>query len=216
MLSCSWATLKTSKNCQRIRYGANTTVILWMLFMPNSMKISHEITFEDAIALTQSLLDQREQATLQDAEFGAAVAELMTTHNGARGFFVAYLTDSRELIDTLLSVVASALKQSPAIAPELLVKNLAMSTAMEITHRRNHNPDQAAQSAQVQRRTAALMDLLGFPYFKTDAESLWQAVTAEAGSYAAFLKRWGYDAEQKVAIAQRLQVVCPEVAAVSP
>jgi hypothetical protein len=187
-----------------------------MLFMSNSIKISPDITFEEAIALTQSLLDQREQATLQDAEFEAAVTELTATHNGARGFFVAYLTDSRELIDSLLPVVASALQQSPAIAPELLVKNLAMSTAMEMTHRRNHNPDQAAQSAQVQQRTAVLMNLLGFPYFKADAESLWQAATTEAGSYTAFLKRWGYDAEQKTAIAQRLQAVCPEVAAVLP
>jgi hypothetical protein len=187
-----------------------------MLFMSNAIKISPDITFEEAIALTQSLLDQREQATLQDAEFEAAATDLTATHNGARGFFVAYLTDSRELIDSLLPVVASALKQSPAIAPELLVKNLAMSTAMEITHRRNNSLDQAAQSAQVQKRTAALMNLLEFPYFKTDAESLWQAVTTEAGSYTAFLKRWGYDAEQKTAIAQRLQAVCPEVAAVLP
>lgn len=184
--------------------------------MSNSSKITSDITFEDAIAFTQSLLDQREQATLQNAEFAAAVTELTTTHNGARGFFVSYLTDSRELIDSLLPVVASALKQSPAIAPELLVKNLAMSTAMEITHRRNQNSDQAVQSAQVQQRTAALMNLLGFSYFKTEAEGLWQGVTDEAGSYAAFLKRWGYDAEQKTAIAQRLQTVCPEVAAVSP
>lgn len=190
-------------------------VVVWMLLMPNSMKISSDITFEDAIALTQSLLNQREQAAIQDADFESAAAELTATHNGARGFFVAYLTDSRDLIDSLLPVVASALRKSPVITPELLVKNLAMSTAMEITHRRNNNPDQAAQSAQVQQRTAALMDLLGFPYFKADAESLWQAVTSEAGSYAAFLKRWGYDAEQKEAIAQRLQATCPEIAAIT-
>lgn len=184
--------------------------------MSNSSKITNDITFEDAITLTQSLLQQREQETLQDAEFEAAVVELMATHNGARGFFVTYLTDSRKLIDSLLPVVASALKQSPAIAPELLVKNLAMSTAMEISHRRSQNPDQAAQSVQVQQRTAALMNLLGFPYFKVEAEALWQGLTAEAGSYAAFLKRWGYDAEQRTAIAHSLQAVYPEVTAMKP
>jgi hypothetical protein len=183
--------------------------------MSNSSKTASAITFEEAIALTQSLLQQRSQSSIEDAEVETTVTELVATHNGARGFFVAYLTDSRELIDSLLPVVASALKQSAAIAPELLVKNLAMSTAMEITHRRNQNPDQAAQSAQVQQRTAALMDLLGFPYFKADAEGLWQGLTAEAGSYAAFLKRWGYDAEQKTAIFQRLQAACPEVTAAS-
>jgi hypothetical protein len=183
--------------------------------MSNSSKITNDITFEEAIALTQSLLQQRSQSAIENAEVEATVAQLVATHNGARGFFVTYLTDSRELIDSLLPVVASALTQAPAIPPELLVKNLAMSTAMEITHCRNHNPEQAAQSAQVQQRTAALMNLLGFPYFKTEAEGLWQGVSAEAGSYVAFLKRWGYDAEQKMAIAQRLQATCPEVAAAS-
>jgi hypothetical protein len=184
--------------------------------MPSSSKITSDITFEDAITLTQSILQQREQETLQDAEFEAAVSQLVATHNGARGFFVTYLTDSRELIDSLLPVVASALTQAPAIAPELLVKNLAMSTAMEITHRRSFNSELAAQSAQVQQRTAALMNLLGFPYFKVEAEGLWKGITTEDGSYAAFLKRWGYDAQQKTAIAHSLQAVCPEVAAMKP
>jgi hypothetical protein len=179
------------------------------------MNISSAITFEEAITATQSLLDRRSQSAIEDPEVEATVAQLVATHNGARGFFVTYLTDPREWIDSLLSVVASALAQAPEIAPELLVKNLAMSTAMEITHRRSYNPDLAAQSAQVQQRTAALMNLLGFPYFKTEAEGLWQGVSAEAGSYVAFLKRWGYDAEQKMAIAQRLQATCPEVAATS-
>ena len=179
------------------------------------MNISSAITFEEAITAAQSLLDQREQAVITDVAFGAAVTELTATQNGARGFFVTYLTDARALVDTLMPVVAAALQHSTEIAPELLAKNLAMSTAMEITHCRNSNPDQAAQSAQVQQRTAALMNLLGFSYVKAEAEALWQGLTTEAGSYAAFLKRWGYDAEQKTAIAHSLQTVCPEVAAVS-
>jgi hypothetical protein len=184
--------------------------------MSNSSKIPSDITFEDAIALTQSLLQQRSQSAIEDAEVEAAVAQLVATHNGARGFFVAYLTDSRELIDSLLPVVASALTQAPAIAPELLVKNLAMSTAMEITHHRNQNPDQAAQSAQVHQRTAALIGLLGFPYVEAEAQNLWKGIATEDGSYAGFLKRWGYDAEQKTAIAHALQTVCPEVTAMAP
>jgi hypothetical protein len=183
--------------------------------MSNSSKITNDITFEAAIALTQSLLQQRSQSVIEDAEVEATVTQLVATHNGARGFFVTYLTDSRELIDSLLPVVASALTQSPAITPELLVKNLAMSTAMEITHRRSHNPEQAAQSAQVQQRTAALIALLGFPYVKAEAQGLWKSIATETGDYTAFLKRWGYDAEQKRAIAHSLQTVCPEVTAIT-
>jgi hypothetical protein len=179
--------------------------------MSNAAEISQAITFEEAINLTQSLLDQLEQSTLKASEFEEAVAKLIATHNGARGFFVAFLTDSRALIDTLIPTVIPALQSTPEIAPELLVKNLAMSTAMEITHHRNNNLDLAAQSAQVQCRTTALLEQLGFHYFKAEGEGLWQAVTENAGAYAAFLKRWGYDAEQKTAIAHQLQAVFPEV-----
>jgi hypothetical protein len=179
------------------------------------MNISSAMSFEAAIAAAQSLLNQREQGGIEDAAFGAAVTELTATHNGARGFFVTYLTDSRGLVDTLIPVVAAALQHSTEIPPELLVKNLAMSTAMEITHRRSHNPEQAAQSAQVQQRTAALITLLGFPYVKAEAQGLWKSIATETGDYAAFLKRWGYDAEQKRAIAHSLQTVCPEVTAIT-
>ncbi len=184
--------------------------------MPNSIEGSDSITFEGAIALTQTLLNRAEQVAPDNAEVAAIVTELLATHNGARGFFVAYLTDSRAVPEALMPAVLPALQAAPAIASKLLVKNLAMSTAMEITHRRNNSPDQAAQSAQVQRRTAALMEQLGFHYFKTEAEGLWQGVTAHAGPYTAFLKRWGYDPEQQQAIAQSLQSVLPEVAAIAP
>jgi hypothetical protein len=187
--------------------------------MPNSIEVIEvpdSITFEAAISLTQTLLNRVEQALLYPSEFGTTATQLLATPNGARGFFVTYLTDSRSLVETLMPAVLSALQTAPAIASELLVKNLAMSTAMEMTHRRNNSPDQAAQSAQVQRRTAALMEQLGFPYFQTEAEGLWQGVTTNAGPYAAFLKRWGYDPEQQQAIAQALQSVLPEVAATIP
>jgi hypothetical protein len=183
--------------------------------MSNAAEISKAITFEEAITLTQSLLDQLEQSTLKASAFEEAVAKLIATQNGARGFFVAFLTDSRALIDPLMPTVIPALQSTPEMAPELLVKNLAMSTAMEITHRRNSNLELAAQSAQVQRRTTVLLDQLGFHYVKTEAEGLWQAVTENAGTYAPFLKRWGYDAEQQTAIAQQLQAVFPEVSSPS-
>lgn len=182
----------------------------------NAVEIPSAITFEAAMTFTQSLLDQLEQSSLKVSEFESAAAKLLTTHPGARGFFVAYLTDSRALVDTLIPVVVSALQTTPEIAPELLIKNLAMSTAMEITHRRSNDLDLAAQSAQVQRRTAALIEQLGFDYVEAEAKGLWQGVTANAGAYTSFLKRWGYDAEQQSAIAQRLKFVCPEVGAIAP
>jgi hypothetical protein len=180
------------------------------------MTISSAMSFEDAISATQSLLERREQTAIEDTEVEATVAELVATHNGARGFFVVYLTDSREFVETLNPIVASGLRNALEFTPALLVKNLAMSTVMEHIHRRDQNPDQAAQSAQVQRRTLALMKLLGFSYVKADVEGLWQALMTDTGTYAGFLKQRGYDAEHKAAIAQYLSTVYPEVMALKP
>lgn len=174
-------------------------------------------TFEAAIAFTQDLLTQQAQHAISDAEFGTTVTQLVATHNGARGFFVAYLTDTdHPNVDALMPVVVTALQPNGAIAAELLVKNLAMSTAMAITHTRNGHPELAQQSIQVQRRTAHLMRELGFAYCQPEAEALWHSLTRAEGTYATFLQKWGYDAEQQQAIAQQLQTVLPEVSHTAP
>jgi hypothetical protein len=60
---------------------------------------SEDLTFEQAIALTQSLLTQMEQGKLSEAEIGEAIAPLVSSMNGARGFFVTYLSDERAIAD---------------------------------------------------------------------------------------------------------------------
>jgi hypothetical protein len=178
--------------------------------MNNLTQIPSNITFETAITLTQSLLDQLEQG--QSNDLSTWVTPLVTTQNGARGFFVAYLTDPRPFLDELYPALASALASAPDVVAELLVKNLAMSTAMEITHRRQDHPDLAQQSAQVYRRTAALIGHLNFESLTTEAQGLWQSIHTTNGPYTAFLQRWGYDAQQQQAIATSLAVAFPALA----
>jgi exonuclease VII small subunit len=45
-----------------------------------------EMTFEQAIALTQSLLSRIEAGELPPGEIEAAITELVKSENGARGF----------------------------------------------------------------------------------------------------------------------------------
>jgi hypothetical protein len=51
-----------------------------------------DISFEDAIAFTQSLLPQMVETNLSESQIEDAIASLVKTQNGARGFFVTYLT----------------------------------------------------------------------------------------------------------------------------
>jgi hypothetical protein len=175
--------------------------------MGNLFPVPEDITFEAAIALTQRLLDRLAQKEQLEAPLKEIVSKLVSTQNGARGFFVAYLTDARPFADDPDPEIIEALKSSLEGVSELLVKNLAMSTAMAITHTRNAQPDQAQQSLQVSRRSADLIDRVGGDRLTAEAQDLWQSVTDSSGSYTTFLKKWGYDAEQKAAIASRVEAV---------
>ncbi len=172
-----------------------------------TFSVPDSISFEEAIALTQSLLSEVEQEKLSGSAFASTVASLVASENGARGFFVTYLTDSRPLADQPTKEVVAALRSSPEIVSELLVKNLAMSTAMILAHTRSQNPDLAKGSERVQRRTNHLIQQAQLAQVQAKIHSLLETIASGVGQYQSFLERWGYDAQQKQAIAQALQRV---------
>ncbi|MEE3717833.1 hypothetical protein V2H45_13910 [Tumidithrix elongata RA019] len=169
------------------------------------------LSFEQAIAYTEKLLNHTE---LTDADLQAEITNLVATENGARGFFVCYLTGDWQLADRPSEGIIRALQAVPEPGAELLVKNLAMSTAMAIAHRRMDNETQAQGSDRVAKRTAHLMTLLNLDEIDRLAKLMYasaQAHEVQTGSgrdhgqvdddkYSAFLKKWGYDREQKDAI----------------
>jgi hypothetical protein len=177
--------------------------------MSTPLEIPENITFEAAIAQTQRLMDQLMVKQLE-VPLKETVAKLVSTRNGARGFFVAYLTDDGPLADHPAPEIVEALKKEPTQVSELLIKNLAMSTAMAITHSRNAHPEQAAQSLRVSRRSATLISQIGGERLIAEARDLQQSIQTSTGPYAAFLKKWGYDTEQQAAIAARLEEIMPK------
>lgn len=182
------------------------------------MIIPESVTFEEAIALTQSLMSQMETGELQgeSAEaisplgVGEAIAQLVKSENGARGFFVTYLTSEGTLADHASKEVIQALQASPDIVAELLVKNLAMSSAMAVTHRRDNNEQMAQGSDRVRMRTTRLIEQVELPKVRELALALRESAVTGAGTYKTFLQTWGYDAEQRKIIYQALDRVLPE------
>jgi hypothetical protein len=173
--------------------------------MSNSPLEAPEITFEQAIALTQSLLSQAEAG--ESPEMAAAITELVKTETGARGFFATYLTSDSAIADNPPTSVIQALQSSPDVVADLLVKNLAMSAAQAVFHRRNHKEDMAEASEQVRQRTTRLIELVSLPAVYDRSTELLESATTGEGSYKAFLERWGYDAEQRQVICKTLQQV---------
>ncbi len=169
-----------------------------------SGSIPDEVTFEQAIALTQSLLSQMEQGHIPESDILATIQKLVSTLAGARGFFVSYLTDDRPFADQPSEATLAALATSPEIVSELLVKNLAMSSAMVLTHRRRDDEIMAKQSERVRERSSQLIVSLGLPEFAEKLAQLFVAVQSGQGIYQSFLDRWNYDPEQREAIAKAI------------
>lgn len=176
------------------------TIIDLAMSIPSSLLASESITFEGAIELTQSLLAQIEAARLSQAQIEQAVASLVKTQNGARGFFVTYLTDDAQEADRPSPGVIEALRSAPEIVAELLVKNLAMSAAMVVHHSRHQSEEMAAGSARVLERSRNLIQMLQLPPCQTIASQMLESLESGEGEYEEFFQRWGYDGEQKLAI----------------
>lgn len=175
------------------------------------MNIPDPVTFEEAIALTKSLLSQMAAGELSPQESGDAIAQLVKSANGARGFFVTYLTSEGTLADTPSPEVIQALQSSLDIVPELLVKNLAMSAAQAVAHRRKGDEHMAQGSDRVRMRTLRLIEQVKLPQVREIALALRESTVTGAGTYKTFLQTWGYDAEQRQIISQALDRVLPEV-----
>ena len=164
---------------------------------PNlTFTVPDNLSFEQAITLTQSLLAE----PLESEILAKAVAALVQTDNGARGFFVTFLAGETGWADHPPEAVIEGLQTDSATVADLLAKNLAMSTAMRLTHLRNEEPVAAAGSERVQWRTANLIERLNLSTVRARLGLLRETLETGAGEYEAFLTRWGYDAEQRHAI----------------
>ena len=161
---------------------------------------AESLSFPQAIALTQSLMEQIEAGKLNEDEIERQVASILKNKNGGRGFFVSYLTSDMSLADKPSTGIINGLKSSTELVSELLVKNLAMSSAMIIIHGRNNDIDNAEGSQKVYRRTKNLLQQLNCQENKEQLLELQRTIQTGNGEYQSFLKRWGYDAEQQKAI----------------
>lgn len=156
-------------------------------------------SFEESIEQTIALLNRSDLSPQALAE---EIARLIASENGARGFFVTFLTGDWELADRPTPYLIEALSHFPH--QDLLVKNLAMSTAMAITHRRQDRLDLAQGSDRVQQRSVELIRQINSPELQEILLSMLK------GNYETFLTKWNYDEEQRQAITEQLKACLKE------
>ncbi|MBV5262069.1 hypothetical protein FLX56_27105 [Synechococcus moorigangaii CMS01] len=169
----------------------------------------HSLSFQGAIAFTQTWLEQVESQKLTDAEILAQMQALLSQRDGVRGFFVSYLTGNSPLADQPPGIFLDGFTQVAEHIHEILIKNVAMSTAMAIAHGRNGDAENQQGSERVQRRSINLLRQLEQRdvIFRNERLRLLQTLEAGSGDYQDFLERWQYDPEQCEAIRRSLQLI---------
>ena len=162
-------------------------------------------TFKQAMEATMIWCKSWENDEISDEVISDRIGELIKSLDGARGFFVVSLSIDCPLMDRFPDALIFQLRRAGGIVVDLTVKNLAMSSAMIITHRKNGNPQQI-QSERIKMRCIELLKLLDSNQVKKRLDVLLEA-TKGNGEDLKFLERWEYDDEQVNAISQSIYEV---------
>jgi hypothetical protein len=171
------------------------------------MSSAAEPSFAQAMEITAQWLVEWESGELSEEVLADRIGTLVASRDGARGFFVVALAGESPLLDRLNEPLLLQLRQAGANVIDLTARNLAMSTAMELAHGRSGDAALQAGSARVQARSTELLRQLESQGVRQRLESLLAAARDGQGEDVAFLDRWGYDAEQRQAIAAALEAV---------
>ena len=162
-------------------------------------------TFKEAMQASMIWCKSWENDEISDEVISDRIGELIKTVEGARGFFVVSLSIDCPLMDRFPDALIFQLRSSGEIVVDLTVKNLAMSSAMIITHRHNKDP-QEIQSKRIKVRCIELLKLLDSTQVKKRLDVLLEA-TKGNGTDLKFLNKWGYNDEQINAISESIYEV---------
>ena len=161
---------------------------------------TESLSFPQAISVTQSLIEQIKHNELSEVEIQQAISLILSTKNGGRGFFVAYLTSDESTAEDPSIGVINGLKSSLEVSRELLVKNLAMSSAMVVIHSQNNDLKSLENSKRVCQRTTNLIQQINSESIQGELQKLCTTIDNGYGQYQEFLERWQYNSKQKIAI----------------
>ena len=162
-------------------------------------------TFKEAMQASMLWCKSWENEEISDEVISDRVGELIKTVEGARGFFAVSLSIDCPLMDRFPDALIFQLRSSGEIVVDLTVKNLAMSSAMVITHRKNNDP-QEFQSERIKIRCIELLKLLDSNQVKERLDVLLDA-TKGNGEDLKFLNKWDYNNEQVNAISESIYKV---------
>ena len=120
-----------------------------------------EASFTQAINISSKWCKEWGEDMLSEEVLADRIAELTKTRNGLRGFFAYALSDKDcFLLDKLPFSLIYKLIQGGDAVTDIVVKNLIMSSAQIIIHRRDNNPEYKITSENISERCKAILKLL--------------------------------------------------------
>ena len=152
-------------------------------------------SFSQAINISAHWCKEWEEDLLSEEVLADRIAELIKTKNGIRGFFAYALSDKDcLLLDKLPSSLIFKLNEGLDPVVEIVVKNLIMSSAQIIFHRRHNNHEYESSSEVIADRCKEILRLLETNLVTNTVNRFIKELDTLGNSFDNSTK---YDAEQK-------------------
>ena len=162
----------------------------------------NEASFTQAINISAQWCKEWGEDILSEEVLADRIAELIKTRNGLRGFFAYSLSDKDcFLLDKLPFSLIYKLNESGDAVAEIVVKNLIMSSAQIINHRRNNNHEYEMRSENISDRCKAILRMLDTKSVTKFANKVIKDLDNMGNSFDNSVK---YDLEQKEFIKKQI------------
>jgi len=123
--------------------------------------ISQEPSFIQSINIAKDWCKDWNDDLLSDEVLADRINELLKTKNGIRGFFAYTLSDTNcTLLDKLPSSLIFTFRDRGEHIVEITIKNLFMSSAQILNHKKDRNFEYAERSNNISNRCINLLKAL--------------------------------------------------------
>lgn len=154
-----------------------------------------EASFTQAINISAKWCKEWGEDLLSEEVLADRIAELIKTRNGIRGFFAYALSDKDcFLLDKLPFSLIYKLNEGGDAVAEIVVKNLIMSSAQIIFHRRDNNHEYEITSENISNRCKGILRLLKSKLVTKSVDQALRNIENMGNSFDNSVK---YDSEQK-------------------
>ena len=154
-----------------------------------------ETSFTQAINISAQWCKEWGEDLLSEEVLADRIAELIKTKKGLRGFFAYALSDKDcLLLDKLPFSLIFKMNEGGDSVVEIIVKNLVMSSAQIIIHRRDKNHAYEITSENISNRCKAILRLLDTKLVTKTINGVLSDLDNMGNSFDNSIK---YDSEQK-------------------